>query len=226
MSTALQKWVSHGKSMRVVRQLYVGTLLSPSGGNEQSFLNLVLALEVYHRTVGKNCLIPEKEHEKRMSSILRSSPRKYEAWLKEELASSNSPELHDRLMDLINYHKEVFETFIWDTNWFANTTVKTRNYLTHRGKKTKHFISGDQLTLRIRELRAIIEICLLSDIGFKDPRIEVIIAGNWAYRELILTKHYMACTPVPKLPGWVYPQAICASSKASTILSRRWCRRD
>lgn len=207
MEKRMRIWMEHGESMRVIRQLYNSILQNQNVGHEQAFLNMCQALEIYHRVVGNNNIIPASQHQKRMDAIVRNIPNKHRPWVKRELAYSNNPKLRDRLNRILESHKEVFSTFIWNFSWFSQTTTITRNYLTHRGEKRKHVIAGDQLELRAIELRAILDVCMLSDMGFEDDEIIKLMATNMFHYDLILNKKHMP-NPLIPLPGWTYPDTM------------------
>jgi hypothetical protein len=71
---------------------------------------------------------------------------------------------------------------------FIDKVIKTRNYLIHHKKELyQKATKGDELFFLTQKLKLILEICLLSKMGFSIEKIQKLILKN-SWRKYILEK--------------------------------------
>jgi hypothetical protein len=82
--------------------------------------------------------------------------------------------LEERLREIFDeYQHEIPNVFIKNKGDFIDTVVVTRNYLTHYDKDLKErAASGIDIFHLARELKMLLEICLLRELGFSSEEIE------------------------------------------------------
>ena len=69
--------------------------------------------------------------------------------------------------------------YIENKDIFINRVVDTRNYLTHYDKNLREkAVDGEQLYYVTQQLKIVIVICLLSELGFKFKEIKKLLARN------------------------------------------------
>jgi len=179
----LRNWFEKAEMLKPVYDLYFGTLYNPHMYLQHKFLSLVHAIESYHRRTVKNCELPEDKHQKRVTEILDVVPSNYRRWLEWKLKYSNEPPLRQRLEDILGAHSEVLDAFMGDMSSFVDKTVDTRNYLTHYDPTLKErSADGEELYRLTQKLKALLEICLLKELGFSSDSIRSLISRNIRYR--------------------------------------------
>jgi hypothetical protein len=179
---AVEKWLARAEILDPVYQLYLGTVYNPPMFLEQRFLNLVRALEAYHRRTTTTLDLPEDEHEKRMESILRTVPEEHSAWLEGEPEYSNESKLRKRIKHIFDRHPQavnsVVENSSKDKKSFVNKSIDTRNNRAHFDESLKDRAPrGEELHRINNELTHLLEMCLMAEIGFEDDEIKKAVTG-------------------------------------------------
>src|SRR5829696_6908392 len=173
-------WLERAEVLDPVYQLYLGTIYNPQSYLEQRFLNLVQALEVYHRRAMSSSDLQEEEHKKRKEEILEAVPDQHKRWLERKLKYSNEPTLAERLREIFGRYPESISLIIGKSKKakanFIDKVVASRNYLTHFDQSLEaKAAQGEGLYPITQKLRLLIEICLLGEIGFEAERIRDLI---------------------------------------------------
>lgn len=164
----LKNWFKKASEIEPILDLYFGTLYNPKLYPNHKFLNLVQALEAYHRRTMKNYMDKPEDHEIRLKEIYESiSNVKYRKWLEKKLTHSNEPFLVIRLSQLIKKFKEILKWHLGDWDSLPKKVTDTRNYLTHFDpSKEASAAKGDDLLTLTKQLRLLLELVLLNEIGF------------------------------------------------------------
>jgi len=168
IKTYLDNWFKKIVLLRPVVDLYLNTLGNYHLSTELYFLNLVQALESYHRRRKKNFVLEEAEHKKRVKSIMEAFPE-HKVWLNDKLYRANEPNLKDRIDELTHENDDYWIFFSGNNERkkFLTDVKITRNYLTHYDESLKDkALSGEELNLACIHLKNIIEFHLLKEIGF------------------------------------------------------------
>jgi hypothetical protein len=96
----IQRWYQNKESLAPINSILFESFYRSGLFSENKFLNMVQALESFHRRTRKNLVIPENEHKQRLEEIRKSIDQKYLTWLNSRFFNSNEPSLHERLKDL------------------------------------------------------------------------------------------------------------------------------
>ena len=168
----VERWLGRAEVLDLVNQLYLGTIYNPQSYIEQRFLNRVQALEVYHRRAMTSSDLLDEEHERRKEEILEAVADQHRDWLEERLRYSNEPNLRKRLREMFNEYPESVDLVVGngkkERKSFINRVVATRNYLTHFDQSLEpQAARGVELYRITEELRLLVEIRLLGEIGFE-----------------------------------------------------------
>jgi hypothetical protein len=180
--TAAAKWLKRAEVLDPVYRLYLTTLYDPDMFLEQRFLNLAHALEVYHRRAMSTPDLPEEEHEKRKEAILEAVSDQHRDWLEGKLKYSNEPNLRKRIKEIFKEYPESVKATVGSSgkerDSFINKVVRTRNYRTHFDESLAEQAARGEDLHRINEkLKLLMEVCLLSEIGFEDEDIGKAVLG-------------------------------------------------
>jgi len=185
-------WVAKEKLLEPVYELYFPTLYYPEMSPRQKFLSYAQALESYHAQTRDRPVWPKKEHKELSEKLCQVAPSKFKKWLKDILYWGNKMNLKRRLEDLIEKEgvREIFIKFINDTATFVKKVKDSRNYYTHYDKGLKNKAAkGTELYLLTWQMRILIELYLLSEIGFTWEEIKELIKDNQNYAHCFLLKH-------------------------------------
>lgn len=178
---AVEKWLARAEVLDPVYQLYLGTVYNPQMFLEQRFLNLVQALEAYHRRTTTTLDLPEDEHQKRMEAILGAVPEEHRKWLEGKLRYSNELNLRKRLKHIFDEHPQTVDSVVGsskDKKSFVNKVIDTRNYRTHFDESLEDRAARGEKLHRINDkLRGLMEMCLMAEIGFEDDEIKKAVTG-------------------------------------------------
>jgi len=184
----LKNWFEKADTLGPVYDLYFGTLYNPRMYLQHQFLSLIQAIEAYHRRKFEGKYLSNDDYEpiyekfKKFINELAIEPSFKEA-LKSKLKYGNEHSLRKRLKDLFEKYKEVVDDFIEDKDIFVNRVVDTRNYLTHYDKNLmEKAVDGEQLYYVTQQLKIVIVICLLSELGFNFKEIKNLLARNRRYK--------------------------------------------
>jgi hypothetical protein len=176
----LQKWYGMEGQVEDALDLYFSTIFNPHLYGHQVTLFLAQALEVYHRSnpsfVGY--VQPRDEFRERKKRICEAAPKEGQ-WLNEKLGHANEKNLSQRLKDLIAAHPEV-KIFIENPDQFVEQVRDTRNHFTHYStdeNRMARIPDGiDQMRLT-DNIRTLLEVCFLSDLGITGPPINRLVSS-------------------------------------------------
>ncbi|NEP90716.1 MAG: hypothetical protein F6K18_30055 [Okeania sp. SIO2C2] len=161
-SLIMQRWFNFVEKLDSVLNLFFSIKYKPDIYLESKFINLVQAIESYHRRQIKNYVLPENEHKERIKRVLDSVPDEYQEWLKEKLNYSNEPTLKERLIELLELIPEITNQLIKDKEVFATKVKNARNYFTHYNKYlNKKVPQPEELSWFIELLSFILQACIL-----------------------------------------------------------------
>jgi hypothetical protein len=178
LGVMIKNWLSMYKNLEPAINLYFAILHNEELYIDNKFLGLIQGLETYHRLTSDNQSVPQKEHQKRISSILDVTPTQYRDWLKEKLNYSNEPSLRVRIKELIQPFHNLFGTNNNRKTLIAKI-VDTRNYLTHYDQRLKAKAAhGADLFPLNQKLQALFILHLLLELGFNKEKINNIITTN------------------------------------------------
>lgn len=173
---SLTNWINNANNMKYIYGLYFNTLYDTTY-LENRFLNYIMAIEGYHRSIEKNVDLSNNEHKQRIKDILDAVGKvseDHKQWLSGRLQHSNEPELKKRLNTILaDYHdifggEEKFEEFV-------NFVYDTRNTLVHPQGTEHSTVNTNKLHNYTEILKLAVAICLLNILDFKVEDIKKII---------------------------------------------------
>ena len=155
---------------------------------QHQFLSLIQAIEAYHRRKFEGKYLSDEKYEpiyKKFEGIINKLGIEdpFKDALKSKLKYGNEYSLIKRLRDLFEKYREIFDNFIDDRVAFINKVKDTRNYLTHYDKNLmENAVDGEQLYYVTQQLKIVIVICLLSELGFNFKEIKNLLVRNRRYK--------------------------------------------
>ncbi|HHY78842.1 MAG TPA: hypothetical protein GX516_00435 [Thermoanaerobacter sp.] len=178
----LKNWFEKADLLRIVYDLYFSTFYNPYLYLENKFLNLIQGIETFHRRIHGGEYLPEKEYEviyeKLISAIPKEVNNDFRNRLKEHLKYAYQFSLRKRLKEIFEEYY-ILNEFIKDRDVFIDLAVSTRNYYVHyTGELRKHAAEGTELLRLTEKLKLILEVCLLSSIGFSLDEIKNLFLRN------------------------------------------------
>lgn len=180
----LPAWFDATLRISDVCNLYFSTRHSDSYV-EVEFLNLIQAVEVYHRRVSPGGVIPEDEHEARLTRILASAPEADREWLRHKLQYSNEPILRERVATVIEPASHLLAPLVESVDGFIRLVTTTRHYFTHYDPaNAARAARGARLYHVNRRLAIAIEYTLLREMGLTDERIVQLFEHYTNYTDL------------------------------------------
>jgi len=182
----LRNWFEKTHLLKPTYDLYFGILYNPHLYLESQFLSLTQAIESYHQRIyGGEKYLSGEGYEVVYDALVEAIPEKTKDSLKERLKEylkyGNEFNLRTRIKEILDSYRELMGLFIKDEGKFVNDVVETRNYLTHYSKDKKEPSPAknyDELFLLIHNLRIIVEICLLKEVGFSLEEIKDLFLKN------------------------------------------------
>ncbi len=181
LEAVLQRWFSYHEHLDAVLDLYFATIFNRGFHGNHFFLFMAQALEVYHAHNPRfnGCEEPKAAFKTRRNRILGAvTLRADKDWLKEKLHFANSKTLARRIKDILDLHPDDIANLIPHPEAFAAKIRHTRNYLTHYDKKLREsgkIAEGLELHRMCYQMKALLEICMLKDIGIDGSPIERVI---------------------------------------------------
>lgn len=180
ISEAMRAWFGRQELLRPVFNLYFAMLYHPAMYRDVHFLAYAQAVETYDFRRRNATEIPSDQHEQRIAEILAASPPGHRGWLERKLAYSNELGLRRRVRDVMNECPTVSSKIVGETaadrRAFIAGFVDSRNYYTHYNPDLeRRAATGVALALLVVQLRALIEMSLLRELGFSCGDIDSIL---------------------------------------------------
>jgi hypothetical protein len=178
-------WFTKMRDLRPVCDLFSavqrGTKLYP----ETRFLFMVQALETYHRRTNSTNVSDRDELDRWVAEVIPSAPPALRKRLKPRLKYIYEPSLRERLQNLLERHDVQVRAFITKPKPFVDSVVTTRNYLTHYDPTSapSAVTDGADLYNLSQDLKLLLEVCLLDELGFPSADIEAAVLRRLRYGE-------------------------------------------
>jgi len=151
---------------------------------EQRFLNIVQAVESYHRAAyPSRTREPVRDFEARVLRVGFWLSDEDRLWLYERLAHANDITLRERIRDLHGSMPASVQVLLGDREAFARSVTRTRNYLTHSSDEvpTGAETEGRGILRLLLRLDATLKLALIAELGLDlDPLLQT----SWANRLL------------------------------------------
>lgn len=184
--TALQSWYARAEVLRSIYDLYFGAQFQESAYLHQRFLTLAQALESYHRCTRGGQHLPQSTFD----SILQSLSSVVEAatpTIGKDVASAflgklryfNEVSLRRRLKELVHDQSDISALVIRSPRLFIDRVVNTRNYYTHYDASSQKLaVAEGDLHLLTEQMKFLLELCLLSELGLSRATIAALVARH------------------------------------------------
>jgi hypothetical protein len=180
----LENWLGKQNLLRPVVDLYFGAIYNREAFLEQQFLSLMQAIETFHRRTSLETDLPPDDHERRVTEILATTPEEHRDWLAGRLTYSNELTLRKRLRDILKRCPEVATKLVGKRKGFIQRVGIARNYLTHYDEALEEEApKGLDLYPLTIQLQALVELCLLLELGFDCGEIDSFFERVGRYRE-------------------------------------------
>lgn len=157
---------------------------------ENKFLNVMQAIETFHRRRRLNEKEPKAVHKQKIKAIIDSVPSEYKNWLNEKLSFSNEPSLHSRLECLFAEIDDILrKRFFGDYKDLITKSKNSRNYYTHYDvSMEKKALKGEELFFLTQRLNIFLLILLLKETGISNEKVVEIInmSSRFLYNHLII----------------------------------------
>ena len=180
LEQCFRNWIAKSNKLEQTTKLY-NLAISKRMFVEDTFLYIAKGVEAYHRQMHEETYIDETEFEELKVDLRKSIKlcipsdeyKDLRRRIYQSMNLANSPSLHDRLADLREKHKGHNQRLFEDFVTFSDDVVSTRDYLTHYfdAGKSKARTDGPSLYYMSERLRLILELCLLSEMGFNDEEL-------------------------------------------------------
>jgi hypothetical protein len=168
----LRNWFQTAELLGPVVDLYLAALAETGIYAEHRFLTLCQALESLHRRRHGGHYLSRDEYGPAYVQLIHAIPDwiapDHRTALEARLKYGHEYSLRKRLTDIFSAHDPVLREVFLDPPSFINKVVKTRNYFTHYDEEDEQDAATGGLELHrlASNLRTLIEVCLLSEIGF------------------------------------------------------------
>ena len=183
----LKNWFEKKDLLEPVYDLHFGTLYNPRMYLEHRFLSLIQAIESFHQRIHGGEYLSVKEYKPVYDALVRTIPdwvkKDFKASLESKLKYGNEFSLRKRLKEIFVKYQEVLNKFIENRDAFIEKVVNTRNYQTHHDEDLrKCAASGMELYDVSQKLKTLLEICLLTELGFSSEEIKALFSRNRRYQ--------------------------------------------
>lgn len=173
----IQKWFHLYESISPVLNVLSDTFSKKRVYNENVFLDIVQALEIYHRRVKEDTDKLKAEFHATLDPIFSVLDKDQKNWLSEKLEYKFEPSLRKRLNDLFQEFsiKPLSEIIVSkrELKILINKTTISRNYYTHYNTDLKgQACHGLALYLLSEKLKILLFIVILRETGFDNNEIE------------------------------------------------------
>lgn len=143
--------------------------------SEDKFMDIVRAIETFHRRTTTCTKIPVSEYKSLISRVLNKVDDSDRKWLikNNSLTYANELSLKQRLLDLIkNYANPYLLKQIPNQKRFCVQVVDSRNYYTHYSpEKEKVALKGKDLFDLNQKLKSLLILCICKHIGISNNEI-------------------------------------------------------
>lgn len=182
LAEIFESWFEKKDRLRLVRELFFGTVYSDRLYQRFIFLSYAQALESFHRAKKTGIYIPKDQYRNLKDTLLSHIPSDIDSSLKDSLESrishGNEYTLRTRLKELIDDLGNRLSSLIVRYHFeedFIKKVVNTRNYFTHNDITYKNkALSGNDLYHANEMLRFLLIILLLQELNIEE---EIIFRG-------------------------------------------------
>jgi hypothetical protein len=183
-----EAWFSKAELLRAVYTLFFGSMYFSDMYPRFHFLNLIQAIETFHRNIRKGQYLTETDFEPIRTALTSAIPEgvgsDLRAALTNKIRYGYEYSLRKRLGQLFaELEPQTIKLITDDPATFAGKIVDTRNYFTHYTDELKKLaFEDDEVHYANYKLRVLLIILLLKEIGLSEAIIREAVCHN---RELL-----------------------------------------
>ena len=186
----MNNWIIKAEVLQPVYDLYFGALYNPSLHLNYQFLSLAQAIESYHRRIFGGKYVSDDAYKSQrdafIGAILPGTEQSFKKSLCNKIEYMNEFSLIKRLKYIMAKFSEIMSSIVNSPDIFVRDIKNTRNYLTHYDERLKtEAKKGKDLYWLVQKMRALVEICLLSELGIEDKTIKILFTRNQRNLELL-----------------------------------------
>lgn len=186
----LRNWFSKSELLTPVYDLYFATLYNPDMYLQHEFLSLTQSIESYHRRIFDGEYVSKGEYKPILEALKAAIPAEVDSGFRESLKYRmqylHEYSLRKRLESIVDSCGNILNAIIPDKGTFIEDVYNTRNFLTHYDKDLEDKVKkGDKLYKRTKQLKFLIEICLLKELGLSEENISKLVSRNQRYHHLL-----------------------------------------
>ncbi len=180
----IQNWYKSYSYIKPSFELLLYSFREKYSFSVEKFMDIVRAIETFHRLTRKNQRIPEEPFKALKHTILTAVKLNSadKVWLNDLLNHANEPTLKDRLLDLIeNYSNSYLQNNVKDVAKFCKKVKDSRHYYTHYDPKQKSkALTGKVLFEHYQRLLGLLISCIFNHIGLHQTSFEKGLTNNLA----------------------------------------------
>jgi hypothetical protein len=194
ISQLLRSWLARQDLFKPVVDLYFAMLYHPDIFAEVRFLLYAQAIETYDFRRRDPWELPPKEHRRRVKALLEQVPEGWYEWLRPKLLN-NYRVLDERIRDVLDECPTVSAKIVGNSQEeveeFVRLFKRTRNYYTHYTPELEEKAATQPAARHLLavQLRAMLEMSLLRELGFGEEAIDEILERVERYLEI---QHFRA----------------------------------
>ncbi|PBQ32349.1 hypothetical protein CNR22_11395 [Sphingobacteriaceae bacterium] len=165
----VERWFQKYEILRPVFDRYFDCIYNPTLYEVNQFLNLMFAIETYHRRTTVSHSFPVEKFEELKNTLAVALPqgKEYSEWFKNKFSYANEVSLRQRLKDVFKEFKEVLDELESKPKEFISKIVQTRNYYVHYDESSKSGIVTEEEFESVNStLVIILQLVLLKELGF------------------------------------------------------------
>lgn len=186
----LKNWFSKSELLAPVYDLYFATLYNPAIYLQYEFLSLAQSIESYHRRIFGGEYVSTEEYRPILEALKSSIPEGIDSDFRESLKHRmqylHEYSLRKRLKKIVDSYGNFLDSIIPDKNEFIEDIYNTRNFLTHYDKSSEDKAKkGNELYKRTKQLKFLVEICLLKELGLSEGKISNLIVRKQRYHYIL-----------------------------------------
>ncbi|MCU1267845.1 MAG: hypothetical protein JWM21_4163 [Acidobacteria bacterium] len=184
ISAILDNWFSKADPLRAVYTLFFGSMYFSTMYPRFHFLNLIQAIESFHRDMRKGEYLSQEAFEQIRATLTKTIPKEiandFRESLKSKIRYGYEYSLRTRLRRLFDeLEVQTVQLMTQNVNDLRNRIVDTRNYFTHYTAELKKVaFDGENLDYANFKLRVLLIILLLKEVGLSEAVIRDAICGN------------------------------------------------
>jgi|HubBroStandDraft_2_1064218.scaffolds.fasta_scaffold72973_2 hypothetical protein len=176
----IEAWFEQSKKLEQPIELLLRSLIDKYSFSIDKFMDIVKALELYHRITHPSELLPKEDFKCRKKKfLLKDLSREERIWILHMMEHGNEPTLAQRLRDMmITYAFPYFDSRVKDRDLLCRQATDNRNYYTHFNPRLrKKALNGKDLFNLMENLKLILVSAIFRSMGIPIETIKQTVPG-------------------------------------------------